>query len=273
MMTDILHGLRISLQGLAKAWKSPKTRHAYLRLVFVVFGVAVVLDIIGGTLLWGLIEGWFSEVSIDALADTPEKDSALAKLKDAWSGTGGAVVAWTIKILFFLALMVIAPVIAFFLVNIFFPLFNDAIYMGALSEIDPELHAELAKSGGRGFFKNMRLTIGRMFLYLGASLLILLIGAIPVIGTLLAVPLQFCLTAHSLSWELLDPYFDRKLFAWPEQTQYLRGHRNMRLGFATPAALLMGIPLLGIAFFGLAQASVAGLTAQLDPSRKAALGQ
>ncbi|NJK32509.1 MAG: EI24 domain-containing protein, partial [Deltaproteobacteria bacterium] len=89
------------------------------------------------------------------------------------------------------------------------------------------------------------------------SLCFLLLGLVPVVGSIAGAIGQTWLTARTVGWELVDPYFDRLGMGWSEQREFVREHRRSLLGFGLPLSLILAIPLVGPLLFGLAQAAAA----------------
>lgn len=293
-MRSFLAGFFAALLGLRDTLSSRATRVAYIRLILALMAAWLFLFILGIVGLQFFLPGWLPEwftqglpswlqnsppelpvinappnlsPSASASSDPGIFSAIAAKWSQfsAWSAElGSTVLRWTVGLLLVLLLFFVTPVVAFALVNALFPAFNDAIYMSALAEVNPELYDELAASPGRSLAINLLFSLRRLAIYLALSLLIALIGFIPAIGSASAFVLQLWLTAHNLSWELLDPYFDRRQMNWQQQRVFLRNHRAQRLGFATPSAGLLAIPFVGMAFFGFAQASMARFTIKDD---------
>ena len=89
---------------------------------------------------------------------------------------------------------------------------------------------------------------------------------VPVVGALLGPAFQLWSTSRALTWELLDPYFDRRSFGYAEQRAYLKAHSGPIVGFGLPLSFILAVPLVGPLFFGLAQAGAALLVVEvLEP--------
>ena len=99
-----------------------------------------------------------------------------------------------------------------------------------------------------------------------------MLALVPVLGVLLGPLAQLWFGSRMLSWELLDPYFERRGLDHANQRATMRAHRATMFGFGAPWTLLLAIPILGPLGFGLAQAGAALLVAEvLEPrSREAA---
>src|SRR5690606_13044219 len=93
--------------------------------------------------------------------------------------------------------------------------------------------------------------------FLGVTLALGLLTLVPFVGPVLGPPLQLAYAARSLTWELLDPYFERAGHDYPRQRSILHARRATMVGFGLPWALVMAVPLVGPLLFGLAQAAVA----------------
>ena len=133
--------------------------------------------------------------------------------------------------------------------------------------LDPERADKLAAAEGLSFAAGLGSSVRRLLHFLGLTFLAFGITLIPIIGALLGPALQLWSTSRALTWELLDPYFDRRGFRYAEQRRYLRSYRGAVFGFGLPLSFVLGVPIIGPLFFGLAQASSAMLVAEvLEPS-------
>ena len=105
----------------------------------------------------------------------------------------------------------------------------------------------------------------RFVKFLGLSVLLFVIGLIPVVGTLIASVGGLLLAARTVAWELLDPYFETLDIRHAEQRALIRRHQKVLLGFGLPIALLFAIPIVGPLMFGLAQVAGAVFVARELP--------
>ncbi|HVI00689.1 MAG TPA: EI24 domain-containing protein [Enhygromyxa sp.] len=241
-------GARAALDGIKIALRSNEVGKAYLRAAAVIFALTVVIDI--GT-IWGL---WHFT--------TPATNAEL------WL----VVVLWIARVIGTLGLLLIGPLLAIFTVNTAFPVFNKELFLAGLRDVDPARAAALAAKPGMGIPTAIGISLRRMlgFLLLSAALFVL--GFVPVIG-IVATGLQLWLTARTLAWELMDPYFDCLDIRFAEQKQFIARLHKPLLGFGFPIVLLFAIPFVGPLCFGLAQAAAATFVARefaIDPRETAA---
>jgi uncharacterized protein involved in cysteine biosynthesis len=108
-------------------------------------------------------------------------------------------------------------------------------------------------------WRNALDSVIRLTRFAGLTIALLLLALIPGVGPIVAGPLQLYFTARALTWELLDPFFERGALRLRAQREFVAEHRLALLGFGLPLALLLAVPLLGPLLFGLAQAAAAQL--------------
>lgn len=246
-LSPYTRGARAAGDGLKIALRSKEIGKAYLRAALVIFALTVVIDI--GT-IWGL---WHFTM--------PADDAQL------WL----VVALWLARALGTLALLLVGPLLAIFTVNTAFPVFNKELFLAGLREVDPDRAATLGAKPGMAIPTAIAISMRRLlkFLLLSAGLFVL--GFVPVIGVV-ATLLQLWLTARTVAWELMDPYFDCLDIRYAEQKQFIARLQKPLLGFGLPVALLFAIPFIGPLCFGIVQAAAATLVSRefpIDPRETA----
>jgi CysZ protein len=234
-------GFRVALEGMRLALRNKDVGRAYLKVAAVLFVLTLAIDI---GAIWGLF-----------VVTAPAADAA------AWL----VVALWAARVVGTLATLLIAPLLAIFTLNIVFPFFSQGVFLAALRALDPERAAALEARPGMPTGPAIGLTIRRLIKFVGLSLLLILVGLVPVAGSLVAAVAQAWLTARTVAWELLDPYFDALDIRYAEQKRLIAGVRKPLLGFGIPVALLLAIPIIGPLTFGLAQAAAANFVVRVLP--------
>lgn len=236
-------GARAAVDGSKLALRSEQVGKAYLRAAAVIFALTIVIDV--GT-IWGL---WHFT--------NPAEDAAL------WL----VIVLWLGRVVGTLGLLLIGPLLAIFTVNTAFPVFNKELFLTGLQAVDPARAAALAAKPGMPLAAAMGIALRRMIKFLLLSIGLFVLGWVPVIGVI-ATGLQLWLTARTVAWELMDPYFDCLDIRYAEQKQFIDRLSKPLLGFGFPIALLFAIPFAGPLCFGLAQAAAATFVSRefaIDP--------
>lgn len=236
-----IRGLRIALDGVRLALGSDEIRRAYLRVSLIVFALAVLIT--GGS-SWAL---W--------TCTDPSPDASW------WLVLG----LWLARIIGTLAACLLGPLLAIFIVNIGFPLFNREVFMAGLREADPQRAALLEHKNAMRLSRAIGLSLWRLVKFMVLGLMLFLIGLVPVVGTIVASVGGLLLAARVVSWELLDPYFEALDIGHGEQRELINRHAPALLGFGLPIALMFAIPLVGALLFGLAQVAGAVFVARELP--------
>lgn len=235
-----MSGVTLALRGLRLALHTPAVRRIYLRLALAIAATAAVLVVGLNFVIWGLI---------------PVPESTWLYL-----------LVWTLRVAGTALVLIAAPVMALFVVNIVFPFLGESVFLAGLRAVDPARADELAAAGGTGFRSSTVSSIRRLLYFIGVSVLIFLLALVPVLGAVLGPVAQLWFTASMLSWELLDPYFDRRGLDYAGQRAAMKAHRATMFGFGAPWTLLLAVPVFGPLGFGLAQAGAALLvTEALEP--------
>jgi len=234
-------GFRAAVDGIRLALRSEAVGRAYLRVAAVIFTVTVALDI-GG--IWGLF----------ALT-RPAEDAAL------WLIIG----LWVARIVGTIATLLIVPLLAILLVNVAFPFFNQGVFLAGLRAVDPDRADALAAKPGMPLAPAIGISVWRLIKFVVLIIGLFLLNFVPVVGSIVAALAQLWLTARTVAWELLDPYFDCLDIRYAEQQTMVASLQKPLLGFGLPVALLLAIPVIGPLGFGLAQAAAGTFVARELP--------
>ena len=239
-------GASLAFRGLRLALGNRDVRKIYLRLALALVVTSLVLVAGLSYAIWTLI---------------PVPESALL-----------LVLMWTLRVAGTVLALMASPLLALFIVNIVFPFLGEDVFLAGLRAVDPARADELVAAKGAGFTTSTVSSVRRLFYFIGMTLLIFMLALVPVLGVVLGPLAQLWLTSSMLSWELLDPYFDRRGVDHAGQRATMRAHRGAMFGFGAPWTLLLAIPIVGPLGFGLAQAGAALLVTEvLEPrSRDAA---
>jgi uncharacterized protein involved in cysteine biosynthesis len=68
---------------------------------------------------------------------------------------------------------------------------------------------------------------------------------VPGVVPFLAASLAALVASYALSWELLDPYFDKKGFGYEQQDKIMWANRFALCAFAAPFTVALAVPLFG----------------------------
>lgn len=231
-------GASAAFRGLQVATRTPQVRRTYIQLALALLGVSVVLDILG---IWAIVR---------------------------WTGGGGdtwwaALALILLRIAGIAIVLLAAPVIALFVINIAFPFLSERVFLAGLRTAAPARADELSRSDGLPLTTGMLDNLLRMLLFIGLSVATFAISLVPLVGPLAGPALQTYFAARALGWEMLDPYFDKLRLRFDEQHRFVRRHRVPIVGFGLPFSLLMAIPLFGPVLFGMAQAAAGVLIADV----------
>ena len=228
-------GFGAALRGLARTAGNADLRATYRHLVLAIFVLAVILDAAGFYALW---------IAIDS--DTVE------------SGYIRAVIS-ILQIVGTVITLIAAPVIAMFLVNAMFPVLADRVFLAALKGLDPSRAQLLTDADGLPLSAAVMGSLRRLCVYVGLTVVFLLLSLIPFIGPVIGGVGQLWVTARMLGWELLDPYLDRRGMDHASQRSFVKEHNAAIAGFAVPWTFMLGVPIVGPLLFGIAQGAAATL--------------
>lgn len=235
MISSIASGLASARRGLAQAWASAEVRRTYAQLVAALFVLSSVLDVVGIWAVW------------------------------AWTRAAGDASWWSVVVLVLLRIagiaivLLVAPIVALFVVDVVFPFLGDRVFIAGMRQLHRARAAELEAMPGRPLARVVIDALVRLVAFLAIGLALLLLSLVPVVGSIAAPVLQTWRSAVVLGWELLDPYFDKLGLDRAAQRELLRRHQAAVLGFSLPFVFVMAIPFVGALMFGLAQAAVAAL--------------
>lgn len=231
-------GVTAAFRGLGGALKNPDVRRTYGYLVTAIYVTTLVLDVLGIWGVWVITEahdaGWLTDVMLIILRIA-----------------GIAVV------------LLAAPIVSVFAVNLAVPLLAEKVFYAALGSVNADRARELMAREGLGIRAGIGLTIRRLGAFLLSTLLAFALTFIPVAGPFIGPVAQTYVAARFLGWELLDPYFDKMQIPLADQRRFLRDHRDAVVGFALPFTFLLAIPILGPLLAGLAQAAAARLVSDV----------
>lgn len=233
--THFMAGLSAAWEGLRLSSRSAELRRTYVQLVMVLLLVATALDV-GG--IWGVLHL------------LPIDDDA------SW---WVAVALWVARVIGIVVVLLAAPLLSLLLVNLVFPFLGERVFLAAMRVVAPARAEQLAASPGLPLPTAMLVIVLRLLLFLGLSLVALVVSVLPVVGQVLGPVLQGYLSARGLAWELLDPYLDKLQLGFGQQRAFVAAHRPALVGFGAPLTVLMAIPLVGPLLFGLAQGAAAQL--------------
>lgn len=239
MTSELTRGLVLARRATSIAWSSAEVRRAYLHLAIVLVAVATALDVAG---VWGIVD-----------ATRPALDAAW------WM----VAVLWLVRLAGIALVLLVAPIVATFVVGLLFGFLGDRVFLAGLRVVAPERAAALAAAPGRPFGRMLGDTLVRLGTFLAIGLACFVLSFVPVIGTVLGPVLQGWRSAIALSWELLDPYFDKLGIDRAAQRVILQRHQAALVGFSLPFVFVMAIPIVGALAFGVAQAAIAVLVVEI----------
>lgn len=236
--SSLPRGLALAGRGLRLALASAEVRRAYFRLAAVLVVLAVALTALFGGLIW-----WMVPVDGDMSWTT-------------WLGR------WLLRVGGGLVALVAAPMLAYFVVGISFPFLADGVFMAGVRAADPALAQRLERSSELGFVASTLGSIRRAVHFLGVTIALFALTLVPFVGPVLGPPLQLWYAARTFTWELLDPYFERRGSDYPRQQAIVRARKATLAGFGLPWVAVMALPFVGPLLFGLAQAAVAAVVVE-----------
>ncbi len=237
----LMRGVRTAVSGLRRALGNADVRRAYRRLIVVITLTCLVLAtaMIGG--LW-----WWTQVPVDA---------------GWWLATG----LWVLRVAGTLIALMATPMLGLFTVNIVFPMLAEDVFFAGLRAVDPARAEALEACDGMSVMASLWMTVTRMIYFLGLTAVSMVVTLIPVIGAIAGPLLQLWGTARVMTWELLDPYFDKRNMKLQAQKQFVKRRERAMVGFGLPAAVMMAVPFAGPLMFGLVQAAAGDLLVVIDP--------
>ncbi|TPV97272.1 MAG: EI24 domain-containing protein [Myxococcales bacterium FL481] len=239
-MSAFARGLWIAWSGTRMALSNAEVRRAYVKIAAVVMGLTAVLNVVG---LW-----WLWYVPLEQPAEL---------------GIGGILWRAAATLVIFL----LGPLLVVMTMNIVFPMFNATAFFAGLRSVSPQRAAELTAQQGLPLRRGIYVSIVRLARFLLWSGVAFGVSFIPLVGPVLSPIMQLHVSAMTLGWELLDPYFDKLGLNYASQRRFVARHRAGLLGFGAPYALVFAVPLVGPLCFGLAQAATALFVVDLLEAR------
>ena len=243
MPSTAVGGAALALRGLRLAVRSPEVRRVYLHLALALVVTSIALMAALGFAIWVLL---------------PAPGEA-----ELWK----QILLWTLRIGGTALALMAAPLLSLFIVNIVFPFLGERVFFAGLRLVDPGRAAELEAAGGVGFTTSVGSSLRRLVYFLGVTVLTFLLTLVPVLGAVLGPAAQLWFASRMLSWELLDPYFERRGLDYAGQKGVVTTHRAAMFGFGAPWTLLLALPIVGPLGFGLAQAAAALLVTDIIEQR------
>jgi uncharacterized protein involved in cysteine biosynthesis len=237
--SGIVVGFSTAMRGLKLATASKDVRATYVQLVLVLLAVSTVLDVAG---IWAV---WH------------------------WTGSDPGDAWWQVLAMVLLRIagigivLLAAPVLALRVVDLVFPLLGERVFLAALRLVAPARAEQLAAAPGLPLSTSIANSIVRTLSFFAQSVGVFALSFVPVAGAVIGPLLQAYLTARALSWELLEPYFDKLALDRKGQARVLDEHRTVTIGFALPFVFVMAIPIVGPLVYGLAQGAAALLVADV----------
>src|SRR5690606_22737695 len=138
-------------------------------------------------------------------------------------------------------------------------------FFAGLRSMDSERAARLQARPGLGTPSAIVTSLRRFGAFLVVVVCCALLSLVPVIGPVLAFPVQIYFAARTVGWEMLDPYLDRLGIKYGSQKQVVRAFGPEILGLGLVYAPLLSIPLVGPLCFGLLQAGAAKFGVEVRP--------
>jgi len=242
-----LAGTSAAIRGVRFALSHPEIRRIYRQLLVVLFFTAIGLTVLLSGGLW-----YFTALADDA---------------SGWMVAG----IWLLRIAGALIVLMASPLLALMVINALFPFLGERAFLGALRVLDPARADALASREGLSLSAGLGIAIRRLLHFMALTIFAFGLTLIPLVGALLGPLVQLWSTSRAMTWELLDPYFDKRAFSYADQRRYLREHRGAIFGFGLPLSFLLALPIVGPLCFGLAQASSALLVVEvLEPGAEGA---
>jgi CysZ protein len=254
-MGGLFRGLFAALRGTGAALGNRDVYKVYFQFTLILLVLSLILAGALGYGVWHLTEpetagGFLARHGLDSLA------------------VGGLVV---LRIAGIVIAALVAPLLAFLLIGILFPVFAEALFFAGLRRLDPARAQALEGQPGLSILASLWKTLRLLVHLVVITAIAFVVSLVPLVGVVLGPALQLWNTGKILGWELLDPYFDKRRMAFAAQKVYVREHRAAVVGFGLPWAFVLAIPLLGPLLFGLAQAAAPGLLVNvLEPGARPA---
>lgn len=233
-MSRVWAGVKRALRGIRAVSGNPDVKNAYR---FILLGLFVVTLLLTSAGLYGVLH------YTAAVSDSP-----------FWEKLG----LWLLRIVGFVVVLLAAPLLSITLCNLLFPVFSEIPFFAGLRALAPDRSRQLESRPGLSLGAAIFNSVRRFIILLLITGFCFALGLIPFVGPVLAPPVQFLLSARTIGWEMLDPYFDRCGLDWAAQKRVVHAHAPEVLGLGMVCAPILAIPLIGPLFFGLLQAGTAG---------------
>lgn len=236
---DFVAGLSAASRGLTTSLKNRDVRQAYIRMVAALMVVSS----------WLLVSGIWAVIHFTPIAD----DASL------WM----TVLMWAMRVAGIVLVALTSPLIALTGINLLVPLLAERLFFSSMTTVAPARAAELAASAGLSFTASTVDALRRLLRFFAQSIAVFVLSFIPVVGSFGGPVAQAYLTSRAMSWELLDPYFDKLQWRYADQRRLVAQRRGAMVGFGLPIAVVMMVPIVGPLVFGLAQAAAAVFVAEV----------
>lgn len=230
-LSEFFVGFRAAFHGVALAWRTPRVRRAYAAIAALALFIVLALDALGIYVVLHI------EVPV--------------------SGTFAHLAFIAVKVAAILVVLVGSPFVTLALAHVLAPAISEHIFFSAFTSLDPERARKLRARPPLGTRTTVLLTFRRLFRVAAFIPLTFMLALVPEVGVFLAPLAQLAVSAIAVTWELLDPYFDKTNMSYDEQVKWTKEHRAGLLGFGLPFAFILAIPFIGPYFFGFAQAAAA----------------
>lgn len=229
------------IKGISSIYKDKEVRKTYRFLLLGLFALSLFAYALGGYAVW-----YFSQPASDA---------------STW-------VVWGLRLLRLLgwiAVLFVSPLVSITACNLLFPVFSEIPFLSGMKSLDARRWQNIDALVGVGTAAAIFNSLRRFGLFVLISSMLFLLSLIPVVGPLVASPVQLYFTAKTVGWELLDPYFDRLRLSRAEQKTVVRQYSLEILGMGLVCAPLLAIPFVGPLLFGLVQAGAAQFVLDVFP--------
>ncbi len=240
-MKRLGRGATSTIHGLFHVRKDREVRKAYRFILLALFLVTVLLEAGGAYAVWH-----FTEPSDDV---------------STWLAWG----LFLLRIVGIASVLLVAPIVAITACNLLFPVFSEIPFLAGMRSFDEARGRRLAARAGLGNAAAVGNSLRRFGAFLAITLGCFVLGWVPIVGPVMAPPLQFYFAVKTVSWEMMDPYFDRVGIRWPDQKKITKCYAPEFLGMGLVCVPLLAIPVIGPLLFGLVQAGTAKFVVDVFP--------
>jgi uncharacterized protein involved in cysteine biosynthesis len=235
------NGASAGLQGIAHVYRDREVRRTYRFLLLGMFLLSLLTSA-------GAV---YAVITLTAVNATEPR----------WFVLG----AWVLRVFGIVVAFLVSPLISITVCNLLFPVFSEIPFFAGLRSLDVKRSAQLQARRGLGTTSAIVTSLRRFGSFLVIVVCCALLGFVPVVGALLALPVQVYFTAKTVGWEMLDPYLDRLGANYQEQKRVVRTYRPEILGLGLVYSPLLSLPLVGPLCFGLLQAGAAKFVVAIMP--------